>query len=190
MDCAHWTLSTMCAELEREAANLSREETKLLQQLKLTAKRDPDAAKPLARQLVKLRQRQTQLRSQAAHINGISTALRSQAAMHTTATAMGSSAAAMGKLGTAMDPVKMAQGMQAQFQLLRILTTSELPVQVYESNDRSHALDICLSLRFAHKDTCKRAAGVLEAERKDGHDIRDDGRHDRWHVRGRRGRRR
>jgi hypothetical protein len=68
------------ADLEREAANLAREETKLVQQLKVAAKTNPDAAKPLARQLVKMRQRQAQLRSQAAHIKGISTTMKTQAA--------------------------------------------------------------------------------------------------------------
>lgn len=102
----------MRADLEREAANLAREEAKLLRELKATAKVNPDAAKPLAKQLVKLRQRQTQIKTQVGHIKGVGIALKSQAAMHTTATAMGTTAAAMGKVNASMEPQKMMATMQ------------------------------------------------------------------------------
>lgn len=72
-------LAAQCAELEREAARLDREEAKLIAQMKESAKKSPEAAKPLAKQLVRLRQHKSKL--QARHpvswcrrANGISTA--------------------------------------------------------------------------------------------------------------------
>jgi division protein CdvB (Snf7/Vps24/ESCRT-III family) len=78
--------------------NLEREEAKLVQQIKIAAKRGPEAATPLAKQLVKLRQQKTRLQGQTANLKGLNTAMRTQAAMHKTAQAMGASAAAMGKV--------------------------------------------------------------------------------------------
>jgi division protein CdvB (Snf7/Vps24/ESCRT-III family) len=86
------------ADLEHHVRILEKEEAKLVQQIKLAAKQGPEAATPLAKQLVKLRQQKTRLKGQAAHLKGLSTAMKTSAAVHNTAQAMGASAAAMGKV--------------------------------------------------------------------------------------------
>lgn len=66
----------MLADLERELASLNREEQKLVQQIKQSAKQGNQVAtRTLAKSLVRLRAQQSKLIASVAHMKGVSTTL-------------------------------------------------------------------------------------------------------------------
>lgn len=99
-------------DLERELASNKREEQKLIQQIKLSAKNgNQGATRTLAQSLVRLRQQQTKLIASVAHLKGVSTQLTSAAATQTVGKAMKTATGAMQAVGKAVDPKKLHQTM-------------------------------------------------------------------------------
>eukprot|EP01025_Chloroclados_australasicus_P054206 TRINITY_DN6420_c1_g3_i1.p1 TRINITY_DN6420_c1_g3~~TRINITY_DN6420_c1_g3_i1.p1 ORF type:complete len:210 (-),score=43.85 TRINITY_DN6420_c1_g3_i1:176-805(-) len=98
-------------ELDRELANLDREEKKLIQDMKVEAKKNPAAARILAKQLVKLRDNRVRLQKAKGQISGVSAAMKVNSVMYTTANTMSNSAAAMGKVNDSIGASRMQQNM-------------------------------------------------------------------------------
>mmetsp|Transcript_35241 Transcript_35241/g.104253 ORF Transcript_35241/g.104253 Transcript_35241/m.104253 type:complete len:214 (-) Transcript_35241:467-1108(-) len=114
--------------IDREIAQLKREEAKLVQEIKAAAKSGNEASvRILAKSVVRVRAQITKLYSSQAQLRGVSTNIMTAAATSSLATSMGQATSTMSSMNVAMDPRKVNSTM-AQFskENMKMEMTSEM----------------------------------------------------------------
>eukprot|EP00899_Mesostigma_viride_P010317 jgi/Mesvir1/19287/Mv10362-RA.1 len=93
--------------LDREVMQLQREEEKLIAEIKRAAKQgNQDAAKILAKQLVRLRAQQTKMRNSQAQLRGVGTHIQAMQATAAVAQGMKTATSAMTTMNQVINPVQ------------------------------------------------------------------------------------
>jgi len=124
--------------LDREIQRLKREEQKLCTMIKDAAKKPggEQAARPLAKQLIKLREQQAQMSKASTQMSGVAAHVRTAGATATAAQSIAGATKAMGAVNRAMDPGKMKQTMQEfEKQSTTLGLRQEMMDDVFESLD-------------------------------------------------------
>ena len=128
--------------VDREAASLKREEQKLCAEIKAVAKRPggEQAAKTLAKQLIKIREQQNRLTAASGQIQSVATHVRTAGATATAASSLAGATRAMGAVNAQMSPAAINQTMQEfakQSEMMNV--KQEMVDDVFESLDESWA---------------------------------------------------
>jgi division protein CdvB (Snf7/Vps24/ESCRT-III family) len=104
------TVNKQARELDRERLALQRQEKQITAEIKKAAKEgNEQAARILAKSLIRNRQQQTQMLTTSVQMKGVNTAMKSQVATAKMAEAMGTSANIMGKMNAQINPAQVQQ---------------------------------------------------------------------------------
>ena len=124
--------------LDREITHLKREEQKLCQMIKDAAKKPGGeaAARPLAKQLIKIREQQARLTKVSTEMSGVATQIKTAGATAGAAQSIAGATKVMGAVNRSMDPGKMRQTMQEfEKQSAQMEMRQEMVDDVFESLD-------------------------------------------------------
>jgi len=125
------------AELDREMANLTRQENQLIQEIKKAAARgQKPVVNTLTKQLLRIRKQKQNLASTKATVTAVQYQTQTAATSDTMNRAMGSAAKSMARVNAIQDPQKTAATMhQYQMQQEKMNTTQEMMDDMMEGDD-------------------------------------------------------